>query len=36
LKMRHFVLKCPLYNPMTNKFLSLFENLVPRSLKSFF
>ena len=32
----HFVLECPLYNRIRNKFPSLFENAVPRSLKSSF
>ena len=32
----HFMLECPLYNPIRDKFPSLFENVVPRSLKSFF
>ena len=32
----HFVLGYPLYNPITNKFPSLFEYVVPGSLKSFF
>ena len=32
----HFMLKCPLYNPIRDKFPSLFENVVPRNLKSFF
>ena len=31
-----FVLECPLYNPIRDKFMSLFENVVPRSLKYFF
>ena len=30
------MLKCPLYNPIRDKFPSLFENVVPRNLKSFF
>ena len=32
----HFVLECPLYNPIRDKFPSLLENLVLGSLKSFF
>ena len=32
----HSVLKCPLYNPIRDKFPSLFENVEPESLKSFF
>jgi hypothetical protein len=32
----HFVLGCPLYNPIRDKFPSLFENVVLGSLKSFF
>jgi hypothetical protein len=37
LRMRHiFVLECPLYNPTRGKFPSLFENMIPRSLTSFF
>jgi hypothetical protein len=31
----HFVLECPLYNPIRDKFPSLFENVVPWSHKSF-
>ena len=31
-----FVLECPLYNPIRDKFSSLFENVVLGSLKSFF
>jgi hypothetical protein len=31
----HFVLECPLYNPI-EKFPSIFENVILRSLKSFF
>ena len=30
------VLECPLYNPIKDKFPSLFENVIIRSLKSFF
>ena len=30
----HFVLECPLYNPIRDKFPSLFEDKVPRILKS--
>jgi hypothetical protein len=30
------MLECPLYNPTRDKFSSLFDNIVPRSLKSFF
>ena len=33
---KHFILECPLYNPIRDKFPSLFKNVVPRSLKSFF
>lgn len=29
----HFVLQCPLYNPIRNMFPSLFENVVLGSLK---
>ena len=32
----HFDLKSPLYDPIRDKFLSLFENIVLRNLKSFF
>ena len=32
----HFVLECPLYNSIRDKFQSLFENVVLGSLKSFF
>ena len=32
----HILLECPLYNLNIDKFPSLFENVVPRSLKSFF
>ena len=32
----HFVLECPLYNPIKDKFQSLLEKVVLRSLKSFF
>jgi hypothetical protein len=32
----HFVLECPLYNPIKVKFPSIFENVVLESLKSFF
>ena len=32
----HFVLECPLNNPIRDKFPSRFENVVPRSLKCFF
>jgi hypothetical protein len=32
----HFMLACPLYNPIRYKFQSLFEHVVPGSLKSFF
>ena len=32
----HFVLECPLYNPIRDKFPSLFENVVLGNLKSFF
>ena len=32
----HFVLECPLYNPIRDQFPSLFENIVPGSLKFFF
>ena len=28
----HLVLECPLYNPIRDKFPSLFENVVPRNL----
>ena len=31
-----FVLECSLYNPIRDKFPSLFENVVPRGLKYFF
>ena len=31
-----FVLECPLYNAIRNRFPSPFENVVPRGLKSFF
>ena len=30
------MLECPLYNPITNKLLSLFEDVIPGNLKSFF
>ena len=30
------MLECPLYNSIRDKFPSLFENVVPGSLKSFF
>ena len=30
------MLRCPLYNPIRDKFLSLFENVVLKSLESFF
>ena len=29
------MLECPMYNPIRDKFPSLFENVVPRSMKSF-
>ena len=32
----HCVLQCPLYNPIRDKFQSLFENVVSGSFKSFF
>ena len=32
----HFVLECPLYNLIRDKFPSQFKNVVPRSLKLFF
>ena len=32
----HFVLECPLYNPIRDEFPSLFENVILESLKSFF
>ena len=32
----HFVLECPLNNPIRDKFPSQFENVVPRSLECFF
>ena len=32
----HFVLECPLYNPIKNKFSSLFKEVIQESLKSFF
>jgi hypothetical protein len=32
----HLVLERPLYNLIKDKFPSLFENVIPRSLKSFF
>ena len=32
----HFVLRYPLYNPIRDKFHSLFENVILGSLKSFF
>ena len=32
----HFVMECPIYNPIRHKFPSLFENVVLGSLKSFF
>ena len=32
----NFMLECPMYNPIRDKFPSLFENVVPRSMKSFF
>ena len=32
----HFIFECPLYNPITCKFSSLFENVVPKNFKSFF
>ena len=35
-KKTHFVLKCPLYKPIRDKFPSTFDNVVLRSLKSFF
>ena len=31
----HFVLECPLYDSINHKILSLFQNAVLRSLKSF-
>jgi hypothetical protein len=31
----HFMLECPLYNLIKDKFPSLFENIAPGSLKSF-
>ena len=37
LKTRHnFKLKCPIYKLVTNKFSSIFKNVVSRNLKSFF
>ena len=30
------MLECPLYKPIKDKFPSLFENVILRSLKSFF
>ena len=32
----YFMLECPLYNPVRDKFPSLFENVVLGKLKSFF
>ena len=32
----HFVLECPLYNPIRHNFPSVFENVVLGNLKSFF
>jgi hypothetical protein len=32
----HYVLECPLYDPIRDKFPSLFENVVLGSLNSFF
>ena len=32
----HFVLECPLYDSIRDKFPSLFENVVLKSLKSFY
>ena len=32
----HFMLECPLYKPIRDKFPSLFENVVLGSLKYFF
>ena len=32
----HFVLECPMYYPIRDKFLSIFENGVLGSLKSYF
>ena len=32
----HFMLECPFYNPNRDKFPSLLENIVSRSLKPFF
>jgi hypothetical protein len=32
----YFVLECPLYNPIRDKFPSQFKNVVPSSLKLFF
>ena len=32
----HFILESPLYDPIRDKFLSLFENVVLDNLKSFF
>ena len=32
----NFVLECPLYNPIRDKFASLVENVVLGSLKSLF
>jgi hypothetical protein len=37
LKTRHtFVLECLLYNPIGDKVLSVYQNLILESLKSFF
>jgi hypothetical protein len=32
----HFVLECPLYNPIRDKFQSLFEKAILACLKNFF
>ena len=32
----HFMLGCPLYNPIRDMYSSLFEKVVPKSLKPFF
>ena len=32
----YFSLECPLFNPIKDVFPSIFENVVPWSLKSFF